>query len=67
MKGIPSTQVIIAALNEEEGIGHTIYELNKTLKNTLILVVDGKSTDQTIRGSQEYGCPSCFARWIRQR
>ena len=27
----PSTQVIIAALNEEEGIGLTIAELNETL------------------------------------
>ena len=55
MKGIPSTQVIIAALNEEEGIGHTIYELNKTLKNTLILVVDGKSTDKTIQVAKSMG------------
>jgi dolichol-phosphate mannosyltransferase len=48
MRSAPSTQVIIAALNEEEGIGPTISELNKTLKDTRILVVDGKSTDRTV-------------------
>ncbi len=31
MPSTPSTQVLIAALNEEEGIGLTISELNKTL------------------------------------
>jgi len=44
MRVNPLTQVIIAALNEKEGIGLTISELNKTLKNPRILVVDGKST-----------------------
>ena len=32
MPGTPSTQVLIAALNEEEGIGLTISELYKTLE-----------------------------------
>ncbi len=32
-KSAPSMQVLIAALNEEEGIGHTISELKKTLGN----------------------------------
>jgi dolichol-phosphate hexosyltransferase len=52
MKPIPSTQVIIAALNEEMGIGHTISELKQTLKNTRILVVDGRSTDRTVEVAQ---------------
>ena len=62
MLGAPSTQVLIAALNEEEGIGHTISELNKILKNPRILVVDGKSTDRTSRGSQEVWVPKLFCR-----
>jgi len=54
-QGAPSTQVIIAALNEEEGIGRTISELNKTLKNPRILVVDGKSTDNTVKVAMKLG------------
>ena len=55
MQGTPSTQVIIAALNEEEGIGLTISELNKTLKNSRILVVDGRSTDRTVEIAKSMG------------
>ena len=51
----PSTQVIIAALNEEEGIGLTISELNKALKDPKILVVDGKSTDRTVEEAKSMG------------
>ena len=54
-QGIPSTQVIIAALNEEEGIGPTIFELKKTLKHPRILVVDGKSTDRTVEIAKNMG------------
>jgi glycosyltransferase involved in cell wall biosynthesis len=39
--------VLIAALNEEEGIGHTLLELNKTFDRPNLLIVDGKSTDRT--------------------
>jgi dolichol-phosphate mannosyltransferase len=55
VRGTPSTQVIIAALNEEEGIGPTISELNKTLKNSRILVVDGRSTDRTVEVAKSMG------------
>ena len=51
----PSTQVLIAAINEEEGIGHTISELNKTLGNPRILVVDGRSKDKTVEVAKELG------------
>ena len=55
VQGTPSTQVIVAALNEEEGIGLTISELNKTLKNPRILVVDGRSTDRTVEIAKSMG------------
>ena len=55
MQGTPSTQVIIAALNEEEGIGLTISELNKTLGNPRVLVVDGRSTDRTVEVARNLG------------
>jgi glycosyltransferase involved in cell wall biosynthesis len=57
---ISSTQVIIAALNEEEGIGLTISELNKTLKHPRILVVDGRSTDQTVKIAESLGAEVVF-------
>jgi glycosyltransferase involved in cell wall biosynthesis len=50
-----STQVIIAALNEEEGIGLTIAELMDTLECSRILVVDGKSTDRTVEVAKTLG------------
>jgi dolichol-phosphate mannosyltransferase len=40
--------VIVAALNEEEGIGLTIDELRYYLENPKILVVDGNSRDRTV-------------------
>ena len=39
--------VLVAALNEEEGIGLTLSELKKTLDKPALLVVDGNSTDRT--------------------
>jgi glycosyltransferase involved in cell wall biosynthesis len=43
-----SIMAIIAALDEEEGIGPTIVELQKHLGNLRLLVVDGKSRDRTV-------------------
>ncbi|MGD0644650.1 MAG: glycosyltransferase family 2 protein [Candidatus Bathyarchaeia archaeon] len=60
VRSIPSTQVIIAALNEEEGIGLTISELNKTLKKPRILVVDGRSTDRTVEIAKSMGADVVF-------
>jgi glycosyltransferase involved in cell wall biosynthesis len=39
---------IVAALNEEEGIGLTIAELRQHLENPRVLVVDGHSVDRTV-------------------
>jgi len=47
LQNISTTQVIIAALNEEEGIGLTITEMMDTLDNPQVIVIDGKSTDRT--------------------
>src|SRR5665648_287145 len=49
------TQVIIAALNEEEGIGLTISEISETFGNIEVLVVDGRSSDRTVEISQKLG------------
>ncbi|MEJ2272209.1 MAG: glycosyltransferase family 2 protein [Candidatus Bathyarchaeota archaeon] len=41
--------VVIPTLNEEKGIGSTILELRNVLKDAQYLVVDGKSTDSTVK------------------
>ncbi len=55
-----SMQVIIAALNEEEGIGLTIAELRKYLREIKILVVDGKSADRTVETAKNCGAEIVF-------
>jgi glycosyltransferase involved in cell wall biosynthesis len=64
----PSTQVIIAALNEEEGIGLTISEINDNLDNPRVLVVDGRSTDKAVEVAKDMGAHIAFqdglARWF---
>ena len=52
---LPSTAVIIAALNEEEGIGPTLAELREILGDRYCLVVDGNSTDRTVEIAKELG------------
>ncbi len=54
-KGRPSVLVIVAALNEEEGIGPTIAELRQFLAAPRILVVDGKSCDRTVDVAKDMG------------
>ena len=58
--GVPSTQVIIAALNEEEGIGLTIAEMMDVLGDPHVLVVDGKSTDRTVELAKNLGADIAF-------
>jgi dolichol-phosphate hexosyltransferase len=53
------TEVIIAALNEEEGIGLTIAELQKNI-DASIIVVDGHSIDRTIEVAKEFGVDVYF-------
>jgi len=51
----PSIVAIIAALNEEEGIGPTLAELREILYDPVFLVVDGNSTDRTVEIAKENG------------
>jgi len=53
-------QVIIAALNEEEGIGPTISELISNLGHPFVLVVDGRSTDETVKVAKTLGAQVVF-------
>jgi len=52
--------VVIAALNEEAGVGPTLAEVKNSLQNPLCLVVDGRSTDRTIQVAKEYGAQILF-------
>lgn len=55
LKSNPSIQIIIAAMNEEEGIGLTIEELLDCVDNASLLVVDGNSTDRTVEIAKDFG------------
>lgn len=54
-KKIPSTLVLLAALNEENGIGITISELKQYLPDSEILVIDGNSQDNTVITAKSLG------------
>jgi glycosyltransferase involved in cell wall biosynthesis len=51
----PSTLVLIAALDEEEGMRPTLAELRKYLDGSRFLVVDGNSRDRTVRVAKSLG------------
>jgi len=55
-----SVLVIIAALNEEEGIGPTLAELREVLVDVRFLVVDGNSTDRTVEVARKMGAEVLF-------
>ena len=56
INGISSyIQLVIAALNEEEGIGATIAEMKDTLGDISTLVVDGNSKDKTVEMAKNMG------------
>jgi glycosyltransferase involved in cell wall biosynthesis len=61
---LSSVLVMIAALNEEEGIGPTLAELGNVLKNPKYLVIDGNSTDRTIEIAKELGAEILFQKGI---
>jgi dolichol-phosphate mannosyltransferase len=50
-----SISVVIATLNEEEGIGPTIGEMQRVLNNPYLVVVDGNSVDRTIEIAKNMG------------
>ncbi len=50
-----SVSVVIATLNEEEGIGPTIDEMQKVLHNPYMVIVDGNSVDRTIEIAKNMG------------
>ena len=59
-----SILVLIPTLNEEWGLGPTIKEINHYLKESLILVVDGRSTDSTTKVAKLFGASVIFQKGI---
>lgn len=47
--------VVIATLNEEEGIGPTLQEMQSVLRDSKFIVVDGNSVDKTIEIAKNMG------------
>lgn len=60
VKGSIPITVVIATLNEEEGIGPTIKELKRTLEETTYLVVDGNSVERTVEIAKGMGAKVVF-------
>jgi len=56
----PSVLVIIAALDEEEGIGSSLAELKEVLEIPRFLVVDGNSVDRTVEIARKMGAEVLF-------
>jgi glycosyltransferase involved in cell wall biosynthesis len=56
----PRSTIVIAALNEEQGIGLTIAELKETMLASNILVVDGHSRDRTVDVARNLGADVVF-------
>jgi dolichol-phosphate hexosyltransferase len=56
MEGRPSgVSVVVAALNEEIGIGPTLEELQRVLTDSHLVVVDGNSIDRTVEIAKNMG------------
>ena len=55
-----SMQVVIAALNEEQGIGRTISEFHEYVGSPRVLVVDGNSRDKTVQVAKDHGADIVF-------
>ena len=52
--------MLIAALNEEEGIGATISEISESIPVQSILVIDGHSQDKTVEIAKTLGADVIF-------
>ena len=55
-----SADVVIAALNEEEGIGPTLAEISQNISPNQVLVVDGHSHDRTVEIAKDLGAHILF-------
>ena len=59
-KQFPPVLVLVAALDEEEGIWLTLAELKHFLPDSKLLVVDGNSVDGTVHAAKSLGADVVF-------
>jgi glycosyltransferase involved in cell wall biosynthesis len=55
-----SPDVIIAALNEEKGIGPTLTEISRKISPNKVILVDGHSHDRTVEIAKDLGAHILF-------
>ena len=55
-----SAQLVVAALNEEHGIGPTLTEFREHMGTLRVLVVDGRSQDRTVEIAKNLGAEIAF-------
>ena len=55
-----STQLVVAALNEEHGIGPTLIEFLDNVPTSHVIVVDGHSIDRTVEIAKNLGANIAF-------
>ena len=55
-----SVDVVIAALNEEIGIGLTVHEMLQNITPKRVLVIDGHSCDRTVEVAKDMGATIMF-------
>jgi glycosyltransferase involved in cell wall biosynthesis len=55
-----SPDVIIAALNEEKGIGPTLAEISREISPNKVILVDGHSQDRTVEIAKDLGAHILF-------
>lgn len=56
----PSISIILPTLNEEKGILETLKQIDELDVDKEVLVVDGLSTDKTVRNAEDYGAKIVF-------
>ena len=62
----PPTLVIVAALNEEEGIGPTLAEIKNCLVRPLCLIVDEQCADSACgEGDRQHRLCGLGTRWLK--
>ena len=54
LNSLVSLTFVIAALNEEAGIGYTLSEIKDVLGDPFFLVVDGNSSDGTAKVAKDH-------------
>jgi dolichol-phosphate hexosyltransferase len=55
-----TTEILVAALNEEPGVGLTISEISQVLPYSRVLLVDGHSMDRTVEIAKDQGANVVF-------